>query len=420
MLQLCPPVTLPRPTRTKAPDPLQTSYLEIDTRRIGRNIAAIRSTLGASAHAGGRRPLLCGVVKKNAYGLGAVALAPRLIRAGCDMLAVFHPAEAEELVTKAAVNCPLLIMLPLRQLNRNHPLYRLAVAEKLHLAIHDRGQMAEVNEIGHHFGIRWPVHLYLDTGMSRSGLSREEFGRLITDLNDYPYLRIAGVYSHFATADCDPDFAELQFATFTDLIETHRGSLPADLVRHIANSFGMLRSRRYHLEMVRPGLSIFGYGHEQMSPGPRLADGPALEHNLRWVSRVIHVQRYPRHAPVGYGSTCRLGRESMLGVVPVGYGDGYPLSLSNRASVRVLPKEGEPDVPPLQAPVLGRVNMDQIVIDLTDFAADDPGRLIDAPVEVISNDPNAANSLPALAALASSSPYEMLCRLSPALPRKYV
>src|SRR5690606_557446 len=131
------------------------------------------------------------------------------------------------------------------------------------------------------------------------------------------------------------------------------------------------------------------------SPGPVIGEPPQLEHVVRWVSRIIHVQRYARWTPVGYGSTHRLKRDSVLGVVPVGYGDGYPVALSNLASVRVHPADEA--LPIIDAKVIGRVNMDQIVIDLTDLAVDDLGKLMNAAVEVISAEADADNSLPKLA-----------------------
>ncbi len=425
MIQLRGPVAIAKPVSIEAvSNPSETSYVEIDVARMQRNTAAIRDMVrgrGSRALSGAVKiggPLVCGVVKKNAYGLGAVQLAPRLVKAGCDMLAVYSPAEAEELVLKAAVSCPILVMLPLRTLSRNEPLYRSAVAEKLHLAIHDREQLAQVNTLGQTFGIRWPIHLYLDTGLSRSGLTYDQFSALCADLLHYQHVRIVGVYSHFASADCDPAFTDAQFTAFEEAVRNHEGYLPVELIRHIAATTGVIRDRRFHCEMVRPGLALLGYGWEGLAPGPIVAEAPTLEHSVRWLSRVIHVQRYPRWASVGYGGTCQLKRESLLGVVPVGYGDGYPLLLSNQGVVRVFPKDERLGV--LYAKVLGRVNMDQIVIDLTELAVEDTGRLLDAQVELIANDPEAENALPRLAAMAGSSCYEMLCRLGTHLPRRYV
>lgn len=456
MIQLRGPLTLPAPARLEASNTCDTSWLEIDLRRVERNVAAIRhmlrghealpgpgtgsggapgpDTRSVSAGGGGAlvratpanpgaglagpRPYLCGAIKKNAYGLGAAAIAARLVRAGCDMLTVFHPSEAEEIVVRAGLNIPVLLLLPLRSLERSDALYRPAVAGKLHLAIHDRDQLKQVNSLGQTFGIRWPVHLYADTGMSRSGLSLEQLASVLADLPDFRHVRVAGIYSHFATADDDPEFAAQQFEAFDHALTAHASMLPDGVIRHLSNTCGMLRDKRFHLDMVRPGLALLGYGPELLAPGPIVAEAPQLEHVVRWVSRVIHVQRYPRFAPVGYGSTHRLKRDSVLGVVPVGYGDGYPLALSNNACVRVHPTD--PQLPVLNAAVLGKVNMDQIVVDLTDLAVDDLGKLMNSAVEVISAEADSENSLPKLAAAAKSHPYEMLCRLSPGLPRRYL
>jgi alanine racemase len=439
MIQLRGPLTLPAPARLEAPNMSDTSWIEIDLRRLERNVAAVRQMLTGEpavsagpatppppfpravpepARAASRGPMICGVVKKNAYGLGAVAVASRLAKAGCDMLTVYTPAEAEELFAKANIACPVLVMMPLRKLERNDPLYRPAAAEKLHLAIHDRQQLEEVNAIGQTFGIRWPVHLYLDTGMSRSGLNLDQFAAILADLGNYRHVRIAGVYSHFATADSDPDFAHTQFNLFDETLQQHASQLPQHYLRHIAATSGMLRDRRFHLDMIRPGLGLFGYGPEMLAPGPVIGDPPQLEPVVRWVSRVIHVQRYARWTPVGYGSTHRLKRDSILAVVPVGYGDGYPVALSNLASVRVHPVDES--LPIIDAKVLGRVNMDQIIVDVTDLAVDDLGRVLGAAVEVISAEPDAANALPKLADMAKTHPYELLCRLSPNIPRRYL
>lgn len=383
-----------------------TSTLNIDLGRLDHNVAAIRARLEPEVR-------LCGVVKKDAYGLGVVPIAHRLAKAGCNMLAVYSDEEARELVA-AAVTCPILILMPVAELSRTDVLYRHAVAGRLALTIHEEQQLEAIDAIGRTFAMKMPVHPYLDTGMSRAGLDAEQFKRIVTRLPDLTYTRLAGVYSHLATADSDPEFADEQLARFhTRLKEV--GPLPDDVTRHIANSFATLRDPKFHLGMVRPGLALLGYGRESLVDPPTGA--PDLRHTVRWTSRIIHVQRYPRRAPVGYGSTHKLRRESVLGIVPVGYGDGYPMALSNKATVRVetpLTLGGFAD-----CKVIGRVNMDQLVIDLTDIDASDPAALCGATVEIISDDPTAPNSLPALAKLAKTHCYELLCGLSGKLTRTY-
>jgi len=412
-----------------------TCGLEIDLTRLEHNFLALRRLVepvseppdADSPATAGRivpRPAICCVVKKDAYGLGAPAVAHRLVKAGCDMLGVYSADEAERLINKS-VNCPILIFSPLRQLNRTDALYRPAVAEKLHLSIHDPDQLQTVNQIGRTFGIKIPIHLHLDTGMTRSGLNGEQFAQVAQNLAQTPHVRVAGVYSHLATADDNPEFAYEQLEQLETAVAQQAEHLPGNCVMHLANSFAILRDRRFHLGMVRPGLALYGYGPEQLTPGPILEDAPALEHTVRWVTRINHVQRYPRWTPVGYGSTHKLKRNSVVGVIPIGYGDGYPMALGNKASVRVILDDRGAF---LDAPVLGRVSMDQISIDLTDAPGlNTPGladggdihALMNATVHVISDDPAAPNSVPNLARLANSNPYEILCRLAKDMPRKY-
>lgn len=408
------------------------SRIEIDLARLERNFLTLRrlatAALADQPHAP-RPTRVCVALKKDAYGLGAVPIAHRLTRAGCDMLAVFAPAEAELLVQKA-VTSPLLMLMPLWGLSRTDPLYRPAVAEKLHLSVHDLDQLAAIQHTGRTFGIRFPVHLYLDTGMSRGGLNAEQARQMMNQLPALSHIRLAGLYTHLASVDAKPEEAAEQLTQLRAFTDAHRTQLPPDCCVHAANSFGVFRSTDYHLNMIRPGLSVFGYGPELMSGEPILNSLPPLEPVVRWLSQVIHVQAYPAGTAVGYGSACRLEHPALLGLVPVGYGDGYPVALSNRSVVRVLPDEDGRIRAPVTCRVLGRINMDQIVIDLTQAAralgldAAPSGTALTPlrhlPVEIYSDDPAAPNALPALASLAQSTVYELLCRLSPLVPRKYL
>ncbi|MCC6682278.1 MAG: alanine racemase [Phycisphaeraceae bacterium] len=425
-------MTLPEPVKVDPAPAGVDSWLRIDLTRIAANVDAFRRLLKSKSgddtdrpsfrKQGGQRPALCAVVKKDAYGLGAEAVAHCLVKAGCDMLAVFSPDEAEALIQKA-VSCPILLLSPLRRLQRTDALYRHAVADKLHVTVHDLEQLDQLEQVGQTYGLRLPVHLYLDTGMSRSGLNETQYAAALKRLSSQTRAKLVGVCSHLATADNKPQFAETQLETFERIIADHAADLGDEpIMLHLANTAGTLRDRSYHFDMVRIGLGLYGYGPDQLAPGPVIAETPDLLHCVSWMSRIDHVQQYPRRTPVGYGSTHRLKRASTLGIVPVGYADGYPLALSNKATVRVfVPGENGRH---FDARVLGRVNMDQLIIDLTDAPplqdGGEPGKLMNAIVQLICDDPAATNSLPRLAALADSHPWEMLCRLHPKLKRQYV
>jgi alanine racemase len=419
------PVAVNPPAQPAKPDAQRepASWLEIDLTALASNVKAFLD-LTKQADKGGA--VVCGVVKKNAYGLGATAIGRKMVAAGCGMLAVYSPEEAQELVD-AGLTVPLLVLCPVRSIQRTDPLYRALVAGRLHLSINDTQQLAELSESARLLGLRVPVHVHVDTGMSRGGLSEQELTDFAENHKRFAGLHWVGLMTHFATADEDPAFTQTQHSAFERWLEQHRAHLPTGLVVHVANSYAALRSPRYHHRMVRPGLGLYGYAHHAIggeigagggsgggSGGEVIAEAPALRPTVRWCSRITQVHRYPAVRPVGYGSTWTTPCESLLGIVPVGYGDGYPLALSNKASVRVTVGDAI-----YGCPIRGRVNMDQLIVDLTE-ASINAEDAMHALVEVYSNDESAPNALHTLADLAGSHCYELLCRLNPRIVRRYV
>ncbi|MFK7788753.1 MAG: alanine racemase [Phycisphaeraceae bacterium] len=427
------PLSISKPVKLDAPSLGELSWLEVDLRKIDQNLLAIREAVdhASTLDEHGRplppsdqaRTMLCAVVKKDAYGLGSVQIAHRLVKQGVDMLAVYSPDEAEHLISNA-VTAPILVLMPMRELNRTDGLYRHAVAEKLHLSIHDTRQLAELNNIGQQLGIKLPCHLYIDTGMSRSGLTPAQALDVLRSTDSHKYVRIAGVFTHFASSETNAEFTFKQLDQFNDVVKEAGPALPPDAIRHAANTKSLLRSGTTHLDMVRFGIGLYGFGgvpEEEPGAGPWLSQLPELAPVVRWCSRVIHIQQYKKRTPVSYGSTHKLKRDAVLGIVPVGHGDGYPVALSNKAEVRVHPKDRSKPV--TNCKVVGTVSMDQIVVDLTDLCDDvkaDNSFLLDAWAEIISPDRTAPNSLPNLAKIAKTNAYEMLCRLSPGIPRRYI
>lgn len=407
-----------------------TSTLEVRLDRLDHNIAAIKAYL-ADGKAPGRVPKFCGVVKADGYGLGMNPVARRLVMRGVDMLAVYSPQQAEQLAT-LNLGTPILVFMRMTEVARTDALYRYAVTGKLHLTIHDRPQLLELNKLGQMFGMKLHVQCYVDTGMSRGGLSPDQLAAVLDEMPSLRHVQLAGVYTHPTTADTNAALTARQMAAMDRVLLERKDRLPPDMLVHIANTHATLRSPRFHRSMVRIGLGLFGYGPETISdlPAPDAtpeeeaatpppANPPKLLHVLRWISRVIHVTRQPAGTRVGYCGTHTLTRDSVLGVVPVGYADGYPKALSGK-SVVALPGMGA-DNEVAHARVLGRVNCDQIVIDLTDipaFSGAEPP--LGTEVEVISDDPTSPCSVPALASLAETHPYEIICRLGAAVPRKYV
>ena len=382
-----------------------TSCLEIDLTRLEKNFLQVREIVGPAVK-------ICGVVKADGYGLGAVPIARRLAGCGIDLLAVYSPSQALRLEDNGIV-CPVMILMPVRIPGEIIGLDKPLAEERLHLTIHDEAQLDQVNALGRQFGCRIPVHLHLDTGMSRGGLDSGQLGLVLDVAPKLDRVRLAGLYTHFAATDDDPGFSEQQMDRLTNSVEQYRSQLPSDLLIHAANTFGILRDSQFHQSMVRVGLGLYGYGPRLMrneQPSSHLED---LYPVVRWTSQLVHIQSYGQGTVVGYNCTHRLQRDSRLGLVPVGYADGYPLALSGASVVEVL-TDSSTRVP---APVLGKVNMDQIIVDLTDV----PAMVnVGTSVELISSDPNSPCALEQLAQHANSSCYELLCRLSSRLPRQYL
>ncbi|WP_432797804.1 alanine racemase [Poriferisphaera sp. WC338] len=412
---------------TDIPPMTPMSWVEVDLGAFDHNVKAF-ATISESSHISDNIPrhqlqrpaMICGVVKKNAYGMGAQTIAHRLLKSGASFLAVYSPQEAEDLINQA-VTSPILLFMPFTSLARTDALYRHTVAEKLHLTIHDFHQLHAINDIGQTFGVKIPIHIMIDTGMSRGGFSRPDFDHVLSTLPEYRHVRLAGIYTHFATADDDADFLEQQYNNYESAIAENAEQIPEDVILHVANSCAALRDPKYHLDMIRLGISLWGYGHEFLAPGPVIADCPELKHVVTWLSKICVVQPFSRGAKVGYGCTHTLRRKSITAVVPIGYGDGYPLALSNKGYVRVHPKDDS--LPISDCKVLGRVNMDQITIDLTDVEGLTPENapaMIDAVVEIYSADPEAPGSVPKMSKAIKSHPYELLCRIDPVIPRRYV
>lgn len=378
-----------------------TSQIEIDLSVLEANLAAWRAAINPDCE-------LCPVIKADAYGLGAVPIARRLVAAGITRLAVYSLAQATAI---AATGLPvsILVLMPVDVISRTDILYRSLVAGRLELAVHSTDQLLRIEALGRMFGTPIPVHFEIDTGMSRGGMSIAQADDLLAALPVHRYTKIVGIFTHPTCADSDAIATADQFNRFEALLRRHASHLSPEVKAHFANTPAALRSPRYHQGMVRLGLGLLGYGVDELAADSELANPPTINPIMRWTSSIVHQLEVPEGATVGYHATHITDRPTRLGVVPVGYGDGYPVSLSNVGIVRV----GESLTP---APVRGLVNMDQITIDLTDI----PSAAVGDSVELIAADPTAPNALPAVARHAGSSCYEILCRLSSRLQRRYV
>lgn len=420
---------------------MSTSRIEIDLAAVDRNVAVVRSVLaGGGPQRDGAGVQLCAVIKQDAYGLGAPRIAKRLASIGVDLLAVYCVAEARKLAD-VPIPTPLLVLMPVRHMERSDVLYRLAVRARLHLTLHSIEQAQDVIAMAGRLGVDFPVHVQVDTGLSRGGCLPDEAEKLVELVVNAPRLRLAGVMTHFSSPDTDDAFTREQAKLFRGWIERIKPMLGRSIAKghppcvvHAANTCATFRSDQFHATMVRVGQAMFGYGGETFADPHRVQfsdEAQQLAPAVRWLSRIVHVQDVPAGWPVGYGRTFVTERPSRIAVVPVGYADGYPRALGNTAQVRLTglhwdrprtiePTEQHGAARPegCWAPVVGRVSMDQVTIDITDAPAGLCG--VGMEVELVGNDPSAPNHLPVIAEQAGTITHDILCRISPALDRVYL
>lgn len=364
------------------------SYLtaEISASAVRENLTLIRGLLSP-------RTKLCAVVKADCYGHGIDLLLPT-ISALADHLAVATPDEAIHL-RRLGYNGPIIMFFSACAYSDGTDLrdaLEQLVAHNVTLTVVNAAEIAAVAQAGQRVGAQPQVHVKVDTNMGRSGILWEQAHTLIQQARRQSAVRLTGVYTHFATADeIDKDFARDQLRNFLEAIKNGGG--PGGLTLHVANSAGTIDLRETHLDMVRPGIAIYGY-----QPSDEMATRLPLRPAMRLWGRLMQVKTVPAGSRCGYGLTYTYNRDSRVGLVPIGYGDGYFRSLSNKATMRVRGRD---------VPIRGRVSMDQAIIDLSEV----PDAAVGDVVDILSPDVSAPNSVENLAKLAGTIPYEITCRL---------
>ena len=339
-----------------------------------------------------------GVVKANAYGHGAVPVAKKLEALGADYLAVACLAEAEEL-REAGIRMPILV------LGVTPPEFaRRAVELDLTQTVFGPELARALSEAAGELGRTARIHLKVDTGMSRLGAPGQDAAVCAAELAPLcalPGLEAEGIYTHFANADEDEDYTMLQFTRFLDVVDALEKNHGLTFqIRHCAASAAVLHYPCTHLDMIRPGIALYGH---YPAPSCEGLDGPGLRPVMSLMTRVAAVRELPAETPVSYGCTARFGYGGgRVAVLCAGYADGLPRALSNEGSVYLA---GQP------RPIMGRVCMDMCMAALDGGAEVSPGDAAELFGE----------HLPAehAAALAGTVQYELLCAVSPRVPRIY-
>lgn len=389
----------------------ETSQIHVDLSAVEHNFSVIQQLVGPDC-------AVCPVLKADGYGLGAAHAARHLEAAGARMLAVFSLDEAAALA-RAAVRGPILVLMPIHRMERLDEAYRLLISGRLHLSAHDPEHVEDLLALAEHFATVVPVHLEIETGMGRGGCLPQDAPALLERINASRWLELAGVCTQLANAQGPSPANDQQLARFDAVLDQAGATIRPEALIHVANTYATIRQRKYHKTMVRIGLAWTGYGPDWMTGGRLRRQASALKPVVSWRSRLMAARWVPKGSKVGYGSTWTAPRRTRIGLVPVGYADGYPMGLgaTDRSPKPPCVGVSAGDGPMRFVPAVGQVNMDQLALDITDLGKDAVG--VGTPVELIGQDPAAPNHLPALARAAGTLPHEILCRLSPRIRRVY-
>lgn len=362
--------------------------------QLTANIRHLRGMIGPSVR-------LMAVVKANGYGHGAVIVSRHALANGVDALAVATVDEGVQL-REAGIVAEILIIGPIGENERER-----AVRAGLSLVVASAGFAAglacEVRRIG---ASPVPVHLKVDTGMHRFGCMPEEAVSVTNAILSQPELRWAGLMTHLATAD-DPDtgFTHEQASRFDAAVAVLRAAGLDVPTQHLTNSAGTLRFPDLHRGMVRVGIALYG-----LRPDPAMELPHPMAPVLSIRSRVARVSKLPAGEGVNYGQTYRAKSDERVALVPIGYADGYPRTLTGQTTMVLGGRT---------APLLGRVTMDQAVVRVPEVIDVRPGD----PVIIAGNgaaDGDGAPTLDDLASYAGTIGYELAVRLAARLPKIYV
>jgi len=362
----------------------------IDLDAFWHNISEIRSNISTDT-------MIMGVVKANGYGHGAAHIADILIKAGSEWLGVASVDEGIELRNQKIIT-PILVLgfTPWEQ-------YRELITYKITPTIFSYEMAEEINRVAGEHSAVLDVHIKIDTGMGRIGFKCEEAIEHLLRIKALGNLNIQGIFTHFACSDAlDKTSAHLQLSKFQQVISELKEEGIDIPIKHCSNSGAIIDMPEANMDMVRPGISLYGLYPSEEVNHQKIHLKPVMEIK----SHIIFIKEVAKGSGIGYGLTFITKRRTRVATIPVGYGDGYPRSLSNKGSVLV---RGH------LVPIIGRVCMDQFMVDITDF--DDV--LLGDEVTLIGCDGDERISVEEAANMAGSFNYEFICDVGRRVPRVY-
>ena len=386
--------TLPRvlrPQRALPSDAVRPTRAEINLGHLRHNLRVVQKLAGGVP--------VWAVLKADGYGHGAKAVARTLERDGASGVCVALVEEGIEL-REAGIKIPILVI-------GGHygRAWSDVIAHGLTPMLHDPGQVESLAEEARYLGVEAVnVHVKVDTGMGRLGVTLREMPRLVKAFEDHPEIRLHGLMTHYACADLpDKTYLEEQLANFDEVTAVLARSGFQPVIRHAANSAALFTDKKHHLDLVRPGLALFG-----VDPVPN--PGVELLPAMRVRSEVIALRDLLPGQSVGYGATWTAQRQSRIATIPVGYADGLSRGLSNCGHVLLAGR---------RAPIAGIVSMDMTMVDVTDLPGIDVGEecvVLGTQKGRLGSDCISANEI---ASAVGTIPWEVLTSVSRRVPRFY-
>ena len=361
------------------------TYIRVDLKAIAHNTRVLKASIAPTPH-------LMAVVKANAYGHGLLQVAQTALRHGADHLGVAIPEEGEDL-RRAGVTAPILVLGAVNARGAE-----ASVRWDLIQTVFDEERVLLLEDAARRLGKTADIHLKCDTGMGRIGVRDEkELRAVLSALGNAPHVRLTGAFTHFADADGEGDqFSLRQKERFESLLRL----LPEGLLVHAAASAAGARYPWARYDMVREGIALYG-----CAPVPEC---PALRPALSWHTEIAYVKTLPAGECVSYGCTYKTDRETRVATLPVGYGDGYHRALSGRGQVLIGG---------VRCPVIGRVCMDQMMVDVTALPPRDVHT--GAPCVLLGRQGKEEITAAEMATWAGTISYEMLLAATARVPVYY-
>lgn len=371
------------------------TYAEINLGNLIDNYNAVKSRLPAD----------CGVmamVKADAYGHGAVEVSKRLSEAGVTALGVATVEEGMEL-RESGISTPIVVMGGLMGMGSKAS--EMIIKLELIPVVHSIDGIKDLDSAASSFGKVIGIHLKIDSGMSRLGLLPSGLDGLLGALERCRNLKLEGVMTHFSDAE-DEEYTSYQMQVFEDAVRRIENRVGKVGLWHVANSAAVIEAKYIHRRngskiWVRPGLMLYG-----AYPSTRYEKLVQLKPVMSLKSRIALVKTLPEGTKVSYACTFETKRRTKAAIIPIGYADGYPWSLSNKGVILV---SGQ------RAPIIGRVTMDMIIADITDT----DGRVGDEVI-LMGQQGDEKITVEEIATLSGTISYEIFCRVSKRMPRVYV